>query len=418
MKYSFSSPSITNKEYKNNKFDKEIKKLLLHNLNDSEPKAKVLSKIQKIIKTDTSLYNNHFNFNYNKEYHLARNHIRSFDKIQKSKKDIINFLRNENKQFKKIFQTNSKEFKTLSFNSLNRQKNLKKTLSLLINNNYENNIFIESPLLMSNNKEINVYYSNYDENNDNVYKDKKTNIPIIDEENDESIKFSQKLLGNLNGRGRVPVKRKTTGLRNELNPIFNLHLSSKFINNDENFWLKNRKKYKELMKEISKENLEIKKYNSSIRKILNEINRSKRHSTRYKNQPVYKGIRNSNLSINTHFNIDLKGHKFERRKSVSIASPEKQNNSLSIFDKLFKDILKKKKYKKEESVSHLESIYDDILKTKDKFLSYKIDKKFNLQSFRKKNKYLIEKEKNEDKKIENLDYELLWRFHNYNKFKD
>ena len=95
---------------------------------------------------------------------------------------------------------------------------------------------------MSNNKEINVYYSNYDENNDNVYKDKKSNIPIIDEENDESIKFSQKLLGNLKGRGRVPVKKKSTGLRIELNSIFN--------NNDENFWLKNRKKYKEHMKEI------------------------------------------------------------------------------------------------------------------------------------------------------------------------
>ena len=126
MKYSFSSPSIANKEYKNNKFDKEIKKLLLHDLNDSEPKAKVLSKIQKIIKTDTSLYNNHFKFNYNKEYHLARSHIKSFDNIQKSKKDIINFLRNENKQFKKIFQTNSKEFKTLSFNSLNRKKKSQK----------------------------------------------------------------------------------------------------------------------------------------------------------------------------------------------------------------------------------------------------------------------------------------------------
>ena len=35
---------------------------------------------------------------------------------------------------------------------------------------------------------------------------------------------------------------------------------------------------------------------------------------------------------------------------------------------------------------------------------------------KKRNKILIEKEQKENKKVENLDYELLWRFHNYKNY--
>ena len=399
MKYALSTPSIINKNYK---FNNKINKLLLHDLNESEPKSKVLAKIQKIIKTEKSLYNKNFDFNYNKEYHITRNHIKSFDKIQKTKKDIINYLKNENKKFKKIFQTNSKEFKTLSFNSLNKQKNLKKTLSLLINNNYENNIFIESPLLMSNNKDIYKYYSNYDKHNDNVYKDKNTNIPIIDEENDESIKFSQKLLGNLNGK--YTYKKKNT-----VNSILN-HSS---YNNE--YFLKNKKKYRNFMKEVIQENQEIKKYNSSIKNLLIDLKRNIRHSTKIiKNTKFlnFKKIGNMNPANNP---------KMRRRSSLGNIFSDKQFNSISIFDKLFKDMLKNKSIEKEQSISHIESIYDDIQKMKDKFLSYKIDKKLNLNNLnyinlRKTNTMLIEKEQDENKKVENLDFELLWRFHNYKNF--
>ena len=417
MKYSLSSPSIMNK---NIKFHKTINKLLLHDLKDTESKSKVLSKIQKIIKTEKSLYNKNFDFNYGKEYHIVRNHIKSFDKIQKSKKDIINYLKNENKQFKKIFQTNSKEFKTLSFNSLNKQKNLKKSLSLLINNNYENNIFIESPLLMSNNKDINVYYSNYDEHNDNVYKDKNTNIPIIDEENDESMKFIHKLISDINTR--TSIKRNSFLLSRQLTNLLNKN-SSNNLNEDISgrYTLKNKNKYNNFMEEILKENLETKKYNNSIKKLLNEINRSKRHSTKI--MKLNKALRSTNLNIDSSFHIKINlQDKFRRRKSLGFVPTEKQYSSYSIFDKLFKGILKNKNIEKEKNVSHLESIYDDIKKIKVKFLSYKLDKKMNLNNLnyinlKKRNKILIEKEQKENKKVENLDYELLWRFHNYNKFK-
>ena len=417
MKYSLSSPSIMNK---NTKFHKTINKLLLHDLKDTESKSKVLSKIQKIIKTEKSLYNKNFDFNYGKEYHIVRNHIKSFDKIQKSKKDIINYLKNENKQFKKIFQTNSKEFKTLSFNSLNKQKNLKKSLSLLINNNYENNIFIESPLLMSNNKDINVYYSNYDEHNDNVYKDKNTNIPIIDEENDESMKFIHKLISDINTR--TSIKRNSFLLSRQLTNLLNKN-SNNNLNEDISgrYTLKNKNKYNNFMEEILKENLETKKYNNSIKKLLNEINRSKRHSTKI--MKLNKALRSTNLNIDSSFHIKINlQDKFRRRKALGFVPTEKQYSSYSIFDKLFKGILKNKNIEKEKNVSHLESIYDDIKKIKVKFLSYKLDKKMNLNNLnyinlKKRNKILIEKEQKENKKVENLDYELLWRFHNYNKFK-
>lgn len=424
MKISLSSPSIVNSS---NEFKKNINKLLLHNLNESEPKLKVLSKIQKIIKTEKSLYNKNFNFSYSQEYHLARNQLNSFDKTQKAKKDIINYLKNENKKFKKIFETNSKEFKALSFNSLNKQKNLKKTLSLLINNNYENNIFIESPLLMSNNKDINIYYSNYDEHNDNVYKDKKTNIPIIDEDNDESIKFSHKLLNNLNGR--ISLRKKNILSNIDINPV--LSLNSNFKNNDEYLWkysLNHKRKYQNLMKDIIKENLEIKQYNNSIKKLLDDIKRGKRHSTRVidKNNRFMKlrGLRNTNLFMKNDFNLNLGSKENKKRKfSIGYASSEKNYSTRYIFEKLFKDILKRKNNSKEVNASHLESIYNDIIKSKDKFLTYKFDKKLNLHhlpynlKYKNKNKLLIEKELNENKKVENLDFDLLWRFHNYKNFK-
>ena len=38
-------------------------------------------------------------------------------------------------------------------------------------------------------------------------------------------------------------------------------------------------------------------------------------------------------------------------------------------------------------------------------------------NLKKRNKILIEKEQKENKKVENLDYELLSRFHNYKNFK-
>jgi hypothetical protein len=63
---------------------------------------------------------------------------------------------------------------------------------------------------------------------------------------------------------------------------------------------------------------------------------------------------------------------------------------------------------------------NDIIKSKDKFLSYKFEKKLNLHNLPynlnniKKNKFLIEKEQHQNKKVENLDFDLLWRFHDYN----
>ena len=417
MKNSLSSPSITNR---NNQFNTKIHKLLLHDMNQSESKKKVISKIKKIIKTENTLYNKNFDFNYGKEYHKVRDQLNAFNKNNTTKKNLILYLRNENKKFKKIFQTNTKEFKTLSFNSLNKQKNLKKTLSLLINNNNENNIFIESPLLMSNDKDINLYYSHYDENNDNVYKDKNTHIPIIDEENDESIKFSNKLLDTLN--------HSNFRKRNNISYSDSLSKSPKKDDYFSNYFYKSRNNQKNLLKE----NMELKKYNNSIKKLLDEIYRSKRHSTKFSlkdnNFAQIKSIRNSNF-VNYRFNLNLgnkendKNRKIYKKYSMAplFKSPRKPKTSNSIFEKLFKDILKNK-HDKERNVSHIESIYEDIQKMKKKFLSYDVDKRMNLHNFgyvnlKSKNKTLYENESNKNKIIRNLDFELFWRFHNFKNFK-
>ena len=168
------------------------------------------------------------------------------------------------------------------------------------------------------------------------------------------------------------------------------------------------------MKEVIQENQEIKKYNSSIKNLLIDLKRNIRHSTKIiKNTKFlnFKKIGNMNPANNPNL----------RRSSLGNIFSDKQFNSISIFDKLFKDRLKNKSIEKEQSISHIESIYDDIQKMKDKFLSYKIDKKLNLNNLnyinlRKTSKMLIEKEQDENKKVENLDFELLWRFHNYKNF--
>lgn len=423
MKNSLSSPSITNR---NNQFNTKIHKLLLHDMNQSESKKKVISKIKKIIKTENTLYNKNFDFNYGKEYHKVRDQLNAFNKNNTTKKNLILYLRNENKKFKKIFQTNTKEFKTLSFNSLNKQKNLKKTLSLLINNNNENNIFIESPLLMSNNKDINLYYSHYDENNDNVYKDKNTHIPIIDEENDESIKFSNKLLDTLNHSNF----RKRSNISYSDSPSKSPKSENKKDDYFSNYFYKSRNNHKNLLKE----NMELKKYNNSIKKLLDELYRSKRHSTKFTSKDNHfdqiKNIRNSNFNVNYRFHLNLdnkenddKNRKINKKYSMVplFKSPRKPKTSTSIFEKLFKDILKHK-HGKERNVSHIETIYEDIQKMKKKFLSYDVDKRMNLHNFgyvnlKSKNNNLYENESNKNKIIRNLDFELFWRFHNYKNFK-
>ena len=137
-----------------------------------------------------------------------------------------------------------------------------------------------------------------------------------------------------------------------------------------------------------------------------------------------RGLKNSNIFTKNDFylNLDSK-EKIKRKFSLGYASSDQTYSTRYIFEKLFKDILKKKNDSKEVNASHLESIYNDIIKSKEKFLTYKFDKKLNLHhlpynlKYKNKNKLLIEKELNENKKVENLDFDLLWRFHDYKNFK-
>ena len=276
---------------------------------------------------------------------------------------------------------------------------------------------------MSNNKDINLYYSHYDENNDNVYKDKNTHIPIIDEENDESIKFSNKLLDTLNHSNF----RKRNNISYSDSPTRSPKREDKKDDYYLNYFYKNRNNHKNLLKE----NIELKKYNNSIKKLLDDIYRNKRHSTKFSlkdnNFGQIKSVKSSNFNYNFHLNLgnkeNDKNKKIDKKYSMAplFKSPRKQKNSTSIFEKLFKDILKNK-HIKERNVSHIESIYEDIQKMKKKFLSYDVDKRMNLHNFgyvnlKSKNNNLYENESNKNKIIRNLDFELFWRFHNYKNFK-
>ena len=405
MKNSFSTPSKINK---NNKFFTRVNKLILHDLNSSEPKKKVMSIINKIINSEQSLNNKNFIFNCIKEYHKVHSQLNIFNKKNSIRKKLLAYLHNENKKFKKIFEPNQK----ISFNSKNKQKNLKKVLSLSLNHNNKYNIFVESPLLLTSDKDINSYYLNYDENIGNVLKDRETNVHIIDEENDESIKFSKKLLKMLN---RLNYKKSNiiSFNVNSLSPVKDNNNKDDYLSvffhkkNNKNLW---------------KENMEIKKYNNSIKRLLETMNRNRRHSTySHKNLlGLIKNLRNSNINMNS-FKLGSKDNNKYREEGQkysldSYNSPRRESNSAFFFDKVFKGMLRNKNH-----FYHIESIYKDIQKAKNKFLKYKVDKRVNLQNYEylnlKSKNHLYENEKNKTREIQHLDFELFSRFYKYKNFR-
>lgn len=405
MKNSFSTPSKINK---NNKFFTRVNKLILHDLNSSEPKKKVMSIINKIINSEQSLNNKNFIFNCIKEYHKVHSQLNIFNKKNSIRKNLLAYLHNENKKFKKIFEPNQK----ISFNSKNKQKNLKKVLSLSLNHNNKYNIFVESPLLLTSDKDINSYYLNYDENIGNVLKDRETNVHIIDEENDESIKFSKKLLKMLN---RLNYKKSNiiSFNVNSLSPVKDNNNKDDYLSvffhkkNNKNLW---------------KENMEIKKYNNSIKRLLETMNRNRRHSTySHKNLlGLIKNLRNSNINMNS-FKLGSKDNNKYREEGQkysldSYNSPRRESNSAFFFDKVFKGMLRNKNH-----FYHIESIYKDIQKAKNKFLKYKVDKRVNLQNYEylnlKSKNHLYENEKNKTREIQHLDFELFSRFYKYKNFR-
>ena len=405
MKNSFSTPSKINK---NNKFFTRVNKLILHDLNSSEPKKKVMSIINKIINSEQSLNNKNFIFNCIKEYHKVHSQLNIFNKKNSIRKKLLAYLHNENKKFKKIFEPNQK----ISFNSKNKQKNLKKVLSLSLNHNNKYNIFVESPLLLTSDKDINSYYLNYDENIGNVLKDRETNVHIIDEENDESIKFSKKLLKMLN---RLNYKKSNiiSFNVNSLSPVKDNNNKDDYLSvffhkkNNKNLW---------------KENMEIKKYNNSIKRLLETMNRNRRHSTySHKNLlGLIKNLRNSNINM-TSFKLGSKDNNKYREEGQkysldSYNSPRRESNSAFFFDKVFKGMLRNKNH-----FYHIESIYKDIQKAKNKFLKYKVDKRVNLQNYEylnlKSKNHLYENEKNKTREIQHLDFELFSRFYKYKNFR-
>ena len=407
MKNSFSTPSKINK---NNKFFTRVNKLILHDLNSSEPKKKVMSIINKIINSEQSLNNKNFIFNCIKEYHKVHSQLNIFNKKNSIRKNLLAYLHNENKKFKKIFEPNQK----ISFNSKNKQKNLKKVLSLSLNHNNKYNIFVESPLLLTSDKDINSYYLNYDENIGNVLKDRETNVNIIDEENDESIKYSKKLLKMLN---RLNYKKSNI-------ISFNVNSLSPVKDNNNN----NKEDYlsvffqKKNNKNLWKENMEIKKYNNSIKRLLETMNRNRRHSTySHKNLlGLIKNLRNSNINMNS-FKLGSKDNNKYREEGQkysldSYNSPRRESNSAFFFDKVFKGMLRNKNH-----FYHIESIYKDIQKAKNKFLKYKVDKRVNLQNYEylnlKSKNHLYENEKNKTREIQHLDFELFSRFYKYKNFR-
>ena len=410
MKNYFSTPSKINK---NTKFFSRINKIILHDLNSSEPKKKVMSIIRKIINSENSLNNKNFNFNYGKEYHKVHSQLNIFNKKNSIRKDLLAYLQKENKKFKKIFQTIQKE----SFHSKYKQKKFEKTLSLSLNTNNKYNkynIFFESPLLMTSDKDINSYYLHYDDNIGNVMTDRKTNVHIINEENDESIKFSKKLLKVMN---RLNYKKNNI-------ISFNVNSLSPIKDNKDN----NKNDYLSAFfhrkgnQKLWKENMQIKKYNNSIKQLIDTLQRNKRHSTfSHKNLlRQIKSLRNSNINM-TNFKLGSKvNNKYneegEKYSLDSYNSPRRESNSAFFFEKVFKGMLRNKNY-----FYHIDSIYKDIQKAKNKFLKYKVDKRVNLQDYEylnlKSNNLLYEKEKNKTREIQNIDFELFSRFYDYKNFK-
>ena len=454
----------------NYKLKSAVNRLLFHKKDIDPPTRKhLMQQFKNIILTNKQLNHRFIDFNFDKEYKSMHRTMRKFNSEQNSKKNLVSKLSKENQFFTKSYPNIISSLAiTLGKKNINYQtiSNFnQKYESSSSTNQKDSNFFYEDPLLLTKRKDL-----------DNFYINEKN----INSKKDQSLNYSKRLLNNINSNSPLNrvlkiIEKKTS--KNLHKDILMENLSVRnndlnLINNNNNIgenqplsdrpqnYFRNNKnilynKYTENNTTNKEDEIkQLKKYNRNIKKLLNKNNSQRTYTEKNvikfnnmldyineidrKNNPKTENI-NNKKNQNVKFNLlsTDKNSKEPFPNKLEIIKPRRRksiNSKIPKGDKMIKDLekiipsdnklhktIKKKlgRVKKLKGSIQIQSIYKDLLKTKDTVNKYNKEKKpkfkYLYSIFSHKKNEPFQREETENNKIKQLDRELFWTvnvFHN------
>ena len=450
MDYENSLSQMNFKNTINNLFTKNTK-------SRCQTRTELMKKIKNIILSNDNLNNHHIDtdFNFRQVYSEMNKTMKKFNKEQITTKKLITELSKENNFFSKTYSNivSSLENKNINHKTISEfNTKFKKRFP----KQKEKNFFFQNPLLLTKKKDVNNFYLNRKEQ---------------DEEKDQYLTYSKKILNKINNQFPMlkinniineynnktnyrfnMIKRSKTIRRNMLNTFHdnksvnqnirdkrqsltlridkNINFfSDKNINkNDENKLSEINifKKYKEEMKNIIDKDFKLKEKKEKQKLSLKEMNKNN-------NKNFKKEINKNNLNNNDN-KVQKQNEKY--RKSIKKKDLEfnaitdrysKRNSNVKLFNKLIslgikqddlnnvKGKINKEKVKRIRKLKgsiHIKNIFNDYLNTQKIIEDYKknntIQLKYLYYSVGKKELKPFQKIEKENNKLNKLGYNLFW----------
>lgn len=461
------------KKESNYKLKNAVNKLLVRKKNKEAPSRKdLMHQIKNIILTNKQLNHRSMNFNFDKEYKSMHKTMTKFNNEQNSKKDLISKLSKENQFFTESYSNIIASLavkldnKNINYHTISNFKQKYEPSLALSNTN--NNLFYEDPLLLTKSKDLDFFYlngNNIDSNKDpSLNYSKKllyeinNNSPLnrvlkIIEKRTSKI-YNKDILKNINRINNLPERNKQINLINQIindnKPLSDR--PSNYFRNDHLFY--NKYTYTQGLDEKNEKNeiKLLKKYNRRIKKLLNKNKHERTYSDKNlniftfssmfndkntndnKNKNKYNSTdtnKNKNIKLNLMFssknlrnNIPKKLENIKPLKKKSIILNEEIMNEINkkiLLQEKTKKSFKKKlgRMRKLKGSIQIQSIYQDVVKTKEAVNQYEKEKnqkfKYLYTIFNKKKNPPFQKEEKENNKINKLDRDLFWtvnQFHN------
>lgn len=466
--------------HSNYKLKKAVNSLFFKKKNVEPPSRKYLMhEIKNIILTNKQLNHRLMDFNFNKEYKQMHRTMTKFNNEQNDKKNLASKLSKENEFFTKSYSniiaslTIKLDNKNINYQTISNFNQKYEPSMGILKQEKDKNFFYEDPLLLTKSKDLHNFYVN--ENHVNAKKD-------------ESLNYSKRLLLGLNSNSplnrvlQIIDKKKHNFHEEEIlgnkenlterNNIKNININN--INVEEQplserkqIYFRNKKnlyynKYTDThrMNEVA-EIILLKKYNKSIKKMLNKNNPERTYTEKNLNRKYFSSILNNNSkneankdeiilkniksndiennkrvvfinSLSSSKNIRRKIHNNaddikSKKKNLPKFDENKSDNGLKEFEMIFPmqnklhRSLKKKlvKMKKLKGSIQIQTIYKDLAKTKETVYDYEKEKepkfKYLYSIFSNKRFGPFQKEEKANIRIKKLDRDLFWtvnKFHN------
>ena len=463
------------KKESNYKLKSAVNKLLFRKKDKEELSRKdLMHQIKNIILTNKQLNHRCMNFNFDKEYKSMHRTMTKFNNEQNSKKDLISKLSKENQFFTESYSNIIASLavkldkKNINYHTIS---NFKQKYEPSLASSKNNNLFYEDPLLLTKSKDLDFFYlndNNLDSNKDQSLNYSKkllyelnNNSPLnrvlkIIEKRTSKI-YNEDILKNINNINNLPERNNKINLINQIinenQPLSDR--PSNYFRNDHLFY--DKYTYTNDINDINEKNEKneiklLKKYNRRIKKLLHRNKHERTYSEKNLNiftfSPMFNDKntndnnnknkynstdtnKNKNTKLNLMFssknlrnNIPKKLENIKPLKKKSIILNEEIMNEINkkilLQEKTRKSFKKKLgRMKKLKGSIQIQSIYQDVVKTKEAINQYEKEKnqkfKYLYTIFNKKKNPPFQKEEKENNKINKLDRDLFWtvnQFHN------